>query len=1733
MIKTAMPPKDDICKVTSICWSNNNHKMAVVTADRVIHLFDESGVQKDRFSTKPTDKGPKNYIVRAMQFSPDSRKLAVAQSDNIIFVYNLGLEWGAKKSIVNKFKQSSSVTCLTWPQSHPNKIVFGLSEGKVRLGQTRKNKSATMYVTESHVVSCCASPDGNSILSGHLDGTIYRFFFEGSGGGAPAHMKFAQHTAVPYCLDYGTSVVAAGSDGAVIFYDPQDGSIERKFDYSNDSKVKEFTSVAISPSGECAVLGNFNRFYVYGHNARTGTWEESSMRSIDNLYSVTALSWKADGSRLSVGALCGVVDIYDACLKRCRYRGKYEFTYVSLSQVLIKELATGAIVNLKSSHGHEITSIDIFQERFIVAKTLKTLLTGDMVARKLSEIPWRSSGKEKFDFTNPAVCMAFNAGELTIVEYGHNSVLGSCRTEHVNTHLVSIRINERKGQIEPLDEMMMMGGSGSGENKKLAYLMDLQTIRVQDLAEDMAMATINHDSKIDFLELNARGNILIFRDKRRQLLMYQVDEQRKTTLLGYCNYAQWVPNSDVVVGQNRSTLCVWYNVLTPDKVTKIEIQGDVLEIERGEGVTQVIVDEDGEQVGYELDEGLIGFGTAVDDGDLLEAMSILEKQETKSPESRGMWKQLSDLAVMDGDLAIAERCAAALGNVARCRFLRQINKLIRKLPSGSKDHWMVKARIAMLRGDFKTAEIEFIDQGKIDEAIEMYRNMHRWDRAIEVAEENDHPESKKMREEFLEHLMSSGQEDKAGELKEKERDYISAISLYLRGGMPAKAASVVTNHPGTYSPDLLEQICGALCSASLHVRAGAFYERLDQLQRALDCYVKGHGYREAVKLARHSFPGKVVWLEEAWANWLSSQGQLDAAINHYIEAGVLNKAVDAAIKSRQWQKAVTLVEDTLTDDESARPYYLRIAQHFASASDYAAAERYFVKAGRPELAVKMYTASNRWEEAHSVAMGYMSEVEVTKLYISQARRMERGGHYDQAEKLYVKVKKPDLAIEMYKKSRKLTDMIRLVSVHRKGHLKETHLHLAQQLEMEGALKEAEHHYTRAQEWQSAVNMYRANTMWDEAIRVAKYNGGVQASKQVAYAWAMSLGGEAGAKLLRKLGLIEQAIDYAIERRAFDHAFELARTCMKKKIPEVHLKHALHLEDEEHFKEAEEEFIRAGKPKEAIDMFLHQQDWSNAMRVAELHDPSNIPEVLVAQGVFAQEQKDHRRAESFFVDAKKPEKALRMYQDAKMWNDAIRVAKLHLPHKLHAINMARQRASASGGDDGDVGDDVIATARMWESQGDYDRAINAYVKMSAKTVPDERQLLKAWDRAVHLASVHKRGALKKICVGVAENLVAVGQHAQAGRAYVTAACYKDAVECFIRVGDWKSARDITRDQATEYRDYVEKAYRSHVVRSDNPQGCIETGNVGAGLDIYAQRGQWKKVFEVCKNEKPSIRGRYAFKYATKLMSDGKPLDAARALAEHGVCFNRKYLNTYKTVAKDVLGMDMASEKSAGDGGKALYATIRTFLFQLVSIGQRTSSSESKTRDDSVVGDFERLLMIAHFFVMRRVAAEKGHHRLTAKLSIALLRDCGQIPWDKAFLNAGDHCHAAKCSGLAYLFYNRFLDVSEAVEEGDSSGVDNTDFIDTDIPTPYNMDLPSRPYVDEDYGEDVRNRVLSWALEDSEDADAARKALLENLESARYLTKRFRRSLAGWLTEGGAEGRRIWDDAFEFREVSRVD
>ncbi|MBN3325630.1 IF172 protein, partial [Atractosteus spatula] len=1723
-LKTLLTPQDGAAKVTCMAWAPNNGKFAVCTVDRVVLLYDEQGERRDKFSTKPADSkyGKKSYAVKSMAFSPDSTKIAIGQTDNIIYVYKIGEEWGEKKVICNKFVQTSAVTCLLWPAEHA--IIFGLAEGKVwqifkikkndcvlsqqvRLANTKTNKSSTVYGTDSYAVSLTTNVSGKGILSGHADGTVVRYFFDDEGSGE-SQGKLLTHSCPPYALAWGAnSIVVAGCDKKIVAYG-KEGSVIQTFDYSRDHSEKEFTVAATSPSGQSVVIGSYDRLRVFNWSPRRSAWEEASPKEIPNLYTITALAWKRDGSRLCAGTLCGGVEQFDCCLRRSIYKNKFEMTYVGLSQVIVKNLSTGTRVVLKSHYGYEVDEVKIMgKDRYLVAHTSDTLLLGDLGSNKLSEVAWQGSGgNEKFFFENETVCMIFNAGELTLVEYGINEILGSVRTEFMNPHLISlvlmlmlivclcfsfkchcsqlicclqkprdilcslvylanicvicVRLNERKQR-------------GIEDNKKLAYLIDIKTIAIVDLIGGFNIGTISHDTKIDWLELNETGRKLLFRDKKLRLQLYDIENSVKTTVLSFCSYVQWVPGSDVIVAQNRGNLCVWYNIDSPERVTMFPLKGDIIDLERSNGKTEVIVTEGVNTVSYTLDEGLIEFGTAIDDGDYYRASAFLETLEM-STETEAMWKTLSKLSLEAKQLHIAERCFAALGDVSKARFLNETNKLADRIAKeyggDGTEYYQVKARLAMLEKNYKLAEMYYLEQNAIDEVMEMYQELHMWDDCIAVAEAKNaidevmemyqelhmwddciavaeakgHPELDNLRRSYYQWLMETNQDEKAGEVKEGEGDYSSAINLYLKAGLPAKAARLAMSRDELITnSDVVNRIASALIKGEFYERAGDLFEKIRNYQRALDCYRKGFAFRK----------------EEAWGDYLVQQKQMDAAINHYIEAGCSSKAIEAAIGARQWKKAVNILE--LQDDKSSMKYYLKIAQHYSSIQEYEVAERFYIKGGHIKDAIDMYTQAGQWEQAHKLAVKCMTQEDVSALYISRAQELEKQGKYKDAERLFATVDEPDLAITMYKKNKMYDDMIRLVAKHHRDLLTETHLHLAKELEGESRFQEAEYHFLEAKEWKAAVNMYRVNDMWDEAYRVAKAHGGANAHKQVAYLWAKSLGGEAAVKLLNKFGLLDTAIDFAADNCSFDFAFELARLSMKHKIPDIHLKNAMFLEDEGRFTEAEAEFIKAGKPKEAVLMYVHNQDWNSAQRVAEAHDPDSVGDVLVGQAKFAFDQKEYQKAEAFLLRAQRPEIAIKYYKDAEMWSDAMRICKEYVPNKLELLQEEYEKEAVKKGSRGVEG--MVEQAREWEQSGEYTRAVECYLKV--KDTNNTPLLEKCWMKAAELAIkfLTQEKAMDVIHM-VGPRLVQIRKYSAAAELYLNMDLIKEAIDAFIEGEEWNKAKRVAKELDPRYEDYVDQKYKEHLKNQGKVDSLVGV-DVMAALDMYAERGQWEKCIQTASKQNFKVLHKYVALYATHLIKEGHSEKVLSLYVQHGAPANPQNFNIYKRMFLDLLNMVGTDSAEA----YRMWADLRDMMFILCENMVKSPEANSPAHEE-----FEQMLLIAHYYATR--SAAKGVDQLNtvaAKLSISLLRHTELIPADKAFYEAGLAAKEVNWENMAFIFLNRFLDLSDGIDEGNLDALDHTDFQDTDIP--FEVPLPEKQHVTEDKREEIRDWVLTVSMD----------------------------------------------------------
>ena len=364
-----------------------------------------------------------NYDLIVYSWSNESKN-KLKQNDQIIRK--------VEKSVCFNYTESSSITSIVWPINQLHSIVYGTSDGTTNMCniQTKKIQLLHKCVDSSYVVALAFCLTGEQIISAHLDGSIYKVSLPSKSHGGVTVSKIIHHTSCPSSVGWGRSICIGSNDQRIVFYN-EDGTMIKFFDYVTQEGAspicKEFTIASFNSSGNSVVLGNFNCFYSFSWNSLESTWLENDKNIVDNMHSVTALSWKGDDSSLSVGTICGVVDIYDTCLKKHRYKDLF-VTYISLGQILIQDKDNKIIAKLNSSN--EIFKISFHRDnelntdRFVVARTNKSLILCDLdFPTFISEITWMSDGiseqSEQFIFDFFKVCIVDNYGELSIIQVSH------------------------------------------------------------------------------------------------------------------------------------------------------------------------------------------------------------------------------------------------------------------------------------------------------------------------------------------------------------------------------------------------------------------------------------------------------------------------------------------------------------------------------------------------------------------------------------------------------------------------------------------------------------------------------------------------------------------------------------------------------------------------------------------------------------------------------------------------------------------------------------------------------------------------------------------------------------------------------------------------------------------------------------------------------------------------------------------------------------------------------------------------------------------------------------------------------------------------------------------------------------------------------------------------------------------------------------------------------------------
>jgi len=82
-----------------------------------------------------------------------------------------------------------------------------------------------------------------------------------------------------------------------------------------------------------------------------------------------------------------------------------------------------------------------------------------------------------------------------------------------------------------------------------------------------------------------------------------------------------------------------------------------------------------------------------------------------------------------------------------------------------------------------------------------------------------------------------------------------------------------------------------------------------------------------------------------------------------------------------------------------------------------------------------------------------------------------------------------------------------------------------------------------------------------------------------------------------------------------------------------------------------------------------------LQVARQYHPESVTKVFMNQAKFHLERRDYGKAEQCYLNAKDPEKAINMYEEVKMYGEALRVAQKHAPHL--AVQIMRSQQTGGG------------------------------------------------------------------------------------------------------------------------------------------------------------------------------------------------------------------------------------------------------------------------------------------------------------------------------------------------------------------------------------------------------------------------------------------------------------------------
>jgi intraflagellar transport protein 172 len=256
--------------------------------------------------------------------------------------------------------------------------------------------------------------------------------------------------------------------------------------------------------------------------------------------------------------------------------------------------------------------------------------------------------------------------------------------------------------------------------------------------------------------------------------------------------------------------------------------------------------------------------------------------------------------------------------------------------------------------------------------------------------------------------------------------------------------------------------------------------------------------------------------------------------------------------------------------------------------------------------------------------------------------------------------------------------------------------------------------------------------------------------------------------------------------------------------------------------------------------------------------------------------------------------------------------------------------------------------------------------------------------------------------------------------------------------------------------IQEQKKSMLIQGGKFGKIVESGDM-SGLEMLSQRGQWEECLSLASNQGPEVLNTYLMKFSKTFLQQGQFKETARVLVRYNCPAIQQILPVYKTISIEVLAMDNNVE----------LAVLKEMLAKLIE-----NLETQVDKKNPIFVEFFRYLVITHLQLMK---GDCQKHNLTvplAMLSASLLRYTKEIRADKAYFDAGNSCRAAGLNDAAFIYFNRYIDLYDVIDDPDNAGgLDNTAFENTDIPSPFEIPLPEKNII----APNERDNIRDWVLE----------------------------------------------------------